>query len=60
MVQSTLSSGPNTSSVGRVYDDISAFLLDLPGSLFLHVYRETNVAAHKLAKSALASNFQVY
>lgn len=53
LVSASRSIVPYTSSLGRVYDDISTSLLELLGSLFVHVYRERNSLAHKLARNAL-------
>ncbi|PRQ51726.1 putative ribonuclease H-like domain-containing protein [Rosa chinensis] len=44
------------SIIGRVIDDIVVHLATIPSSFFQHVYRESNLDAHKLAKLALYSN----
>jgi hypothetical protein len=59
VVQATHVFGPNTSVLGRIYDDILACLLDLHRSSVSHVYRSSNGAAHKLAKLVLSSRLQV-
>lgn len=52
VVQAAHSIVPNTSILGKIYDDVSVCLLDLPGSSISHVHRSSNVAAHNLAKLA--------
>lgn len=59
VVQATKVIGANTSALGRIYEDISACLQELPGSSFSHVYRDSNFAAHKLAKLALGLKLQL-
>ncbi|XP_062015245.1 uncharacterized protein LOC133731834 [Rosa rugosa] len=44
------------SIIGRVIDDIVVHLASIPSSFFQHIYRESNLDAHKLAKLALYSN----
>lgn len=49
LVSATRDVVPHTSFGGRVYDDIISLLLELPGSHFLHVFREANVLANDCA-----------
>lgn len=56
VVKACQSASPNLSMLGRIYDDIAALLLRLPGTLVHHVYRDANVAAHRLAQRGLVSS----
>lgn len=60
LVQATKSQAINTSPLGRIYDDISCLLEELPDSSFSHVYRESNMVAHKLARLALVEDLHVF
>ncbi|PRQ29705.1 putative RNA-directed DNA polymerase [Rosa chinensis] len=51
---------PHTSFIGRVYDDITFHLQQMPGSYFTHVYRQANVVAHTLARFACASSSSLF
>ena len=59
LVHATKSQASNTSPLGRIYDDISCLLEALPGSSLGHVYRESNMAAHKFARLALVEDLHV-
>lgn len=58
VVQASKSAESNTTDIGRIYEDISASLIELPGASFSHVMRTSNVEAHRLAKLALRTNIQ--
>ncbi|PRQ21155.1 putative RNA-directed DNA polymerase [Rosa chinensis] len=59
LVQAIQTDGDDTSQLGRIVDDISLSISYLAGSFFSHVYRESNMLAHKLAKYALVSGLQI-
>ncbi|XP_062010510.1 uncharacterized protein LOC133726892 [Rosa rugosa] len=56
LVNSLKSEEEDHSMIGRVVDDILVHLTSIPSSFFQHVYKESNLEAHKLAKLALYSN----
>ncbi|XP_062014251.1 uncharacterized protein LOC133730728 [Rosa rugosa] len=49
----------DASGYGGIVEDVIFLHASLPGSYFTHVYRESNFAAHMLAKLALSSSFDV-
>ncbi|XP_062014154.1 uncharacterized protein LOC133730612 [Rosa rugosa] len=51
---------PHTSFIGRVYDDITFHLQQMPGSYFTHAYRQANVVAHTLARFACSSSSSLF
>lgn len=52
VVQAVTDIGPNTSMFGRIYEYIATSLLEIPGASISHVYRASNVTAHKLARDS--------
>lgn len=58
LVQATTSAEEHTSPFGRMLDDIYLFQ-SLFGSFFSHVYHESNMTAHEMAKLALVSRFNL-
>ncbi|XP_040367476.1 uncharacterized protein LOC112178299 [Rosa chinensis] len=59
LVSTIEAEGEETSSLGRIIEDINFSLGILVGSSLRHVYREANMAAHNLAKLALHSSFNL-
>ncbi|PRQ24902.1 hypothetical protein RchiOBHm_Chr6g0277591 [Rosa chinensis] len=59
LVSAIEAEGEETSSLGRIIEDINFSLGMLVGSSLRHVYREANMAAHNLAKLALYSSFNL-
>lgn len=59
VVQATTSTVPTSSVHGCIYEDISDYILQLPGASFSHVMRSSNGEAHRLAKLALRANLNV-
>ncbi|XP_004305156.1 PREDICTED: putative ribonuclease H protein At1g65750-like [Fragaria vesca subsp. vesca] len=59
VVKDAQSGVSDLSGYGTLIADIQSLLISCPGSRFVHVYREANVLAHKLAKKALCSSLDV-
>ncbi|PRQ20544.1 putative ribonuclease H-like domain-containing protein [Rosa chinensis] len=59
LVKDIMSDEEDASGYGRIVEDISFFQASLPSSYFTHVFRESNSAAHMLAKLALNSSIDL-